>query len=464
VDETVLVYLDSVPLFYGSIVSTTERGLGTIDNGVHTVVTAKGNRYLTDQILVSEQYAAGMTLKQIVTDLHTTYLQAFGIGIEAPMDDGPTLEEMTFDYVSMAEVFSRLMSDTGWFIRIVPGLVAGIPVIRRLSIIDPGTVSAAFSLTVSGSEILDPVSVDRSARGRVNRVILRYGTNTVETREDVFIADGTSRRWTLSQTPAGTPSQTGPHPAVYVNGVYNHVAMVTGATSLFEWNFDYSTNELVQFADAPPGTPHAIIPAGIVIQTTPYPVQYPLTVTVEDTASITALGGDPTGVYPLVVDAPHIFDDDEAEQYAEGLLRSGLNTTTTFKAATRQGLEYPGTVIPVHAPNRLLAPSADYLITRVSWEDIKMDDVEYTYTLVSGTEPKQTWTEQVKSQLGGGGRLVSGSVVPAAGTTTVASLVLLESVTPPGTITGKSSIYKDINTGLLTIKHGNGTTQTFDLT
>jgi hypothetical protein len=126
-----------------------------------------------------------------------------------------------------------------------------------------------------------------------------------------------------------------------------------------------------------------------------YDVQYPEVVTVEDAASIAAVG-----LFERSFTAPTVFDPAEAEELAEGYLRIASSAPKIITISTLQyPMPLPGDVINLDYPN-LLIDDEDYLITQVSAYDFNPDALAFTFTCVEGSEVKRSWTDRIRAALG----------------------------------------------------------------
>jgi hypothetical protein len=388
IDDTVVIAEDATTIFSGRVVSVRDQPLGGFDAGTVTIIRANHKSEALDRIIVDESYAAGMTLEAILNDLQTNYLAAFSITMHASQPTGPTLEAQEFDNVSMKAVLNHLMDITGY----VPQVnAAGTTLIMG----QPGvTLTAAYSITSANGKATSPITWTKERVSYANRVIVRYGTETVVRKTLTLTGDGVDTAWPIDYDAIynnGTVSSQG---YVVDDGVFT--PMYTGT-----WSFDSGTGPHGSLTRSPamPNTK---------VATWGFDVQFPQTVTAEDSADITA-----KGVYALTVDYPDVFDFDQATEIADGLLRNKKIAPKIVTVSTREALELPGTTITLTFTARTI--SGSYLITNVRAEDTLDGQMLYTFTCVEGSEAQRGWLEYFRSAVGGGassGGRTTGSIVP----------------------------------------------------
>lgn len=378
VDDRVVITDGSQTIFDGIIVSVRDVPRARTNAGVVTRVRAHGGSIL-DRFTVVQTYAAGQTLKEILTHLFDFYINPNipGISLDAGMADGPTMGAVSFDQVSLREAWARLMELTGYIIRLTP---AGV-----IEAFEVGDKTAAFSLTKANGLALGEVTWEKQRGTYANRVYVRYGPQTLIDKTDTFTGDGSTTEFALTYTAAALPSY------LTQGGVF--VGINTS------WTI---TDNAIVFDSAPSN--------GQAISIT-YPVQFPERVSAEDAGEISSVG-----LWEATFDAPEIEDATQAQALADGLLRKLLDTPRIVSVRTRETpMPLPGDVITLAFEDRLV--SGTYLITHVSATDVVQHVMEYKLTCVSGGEVKQSLREQLRSAVGGGikraGGVVTGSIAPA---------------------------------------------------
>jgi hypothetical protein len=374
-------------LFKGPVTTRRDSPRARTNKGNICRVTAKANVLVSEQLQVDDfEAAAGQTLEQIVTALHThgsPSLADHGIALDPSMPTGPTLAEVTsFDGVTFQQAFNRLMERTGSIIRITPDDV--------LQAFAPGDEVCAYALTATNGLARGAVTWEESSSKFVNRVTVEFGSGTFAVTE-TFPADGIDYSFPLAYTYVAdfeTVNNDGTQEIATRQGIGFDLAV--------QWLF---------YPPAVVGDPWTLRrettgvpdpPAAGTITVT-YLAQFPMRVTVEDAGSIAT-----DGLWHRKYQRPDIFDIAEATEEADGLLRVNGATPKTITVRTREyPMPLPGDVINLNFPDRLI-PDDDYLITRVAAEDYVDQKFEFVLTCVEGTEPQQSWTDTLKSLIGAG--------------------------------------------------------------
>jgi hypothetical protein len=378
--------------FFGRISSVRDAPKAGTGTGTRTEVTARAFASRVDQIVVNETFAAGETFEDVVTTLHTNYLNGLGITLDT-LATGPTLEAQTYVDVTLRQVLNHISSITGYIWRIIPLYST----FGQLQFFAPGTKTAPYSLTAANALSVGPITWEQSREQYFNTVTVRYGTATVVNKTDTFTGTAAGGEVNFDLT----------YPALLnAGGEVISQGYVTEAGAFLPingavWTFDAANNRIVRVSDLGTGT----------VATFNYSVQFPQTVTVSDSGEIAS-----HGTYAIVIDEPDIFDLDAATEAAAGYLRRGIVAPMRVSITTRQqALVFPGDTITLTFANRGI--SGDHLITAVEYTDIALDQsLEYRLTCVSGDEPNTLWRDLVRESLTGGGGassgFVSGGVIP----------------------------------------------------
>jgi hypothetical protein len=391
--QGVVIADGATTIFKGNIKRIEDKPITGTGSGTLTMVTARAYAGFVDQIVVTETYAAGQTLHDVVSDLATTYLTGYGVSLDAGMATGDTLEAQSFEDVTMRDALNHLSTITGWLWRITPSDV--------LEFFAAGDKTASYSLTAANKLSVGPVTWEQTREKYVNDVHLRYGTETTATKTQTITGDGVLDEWALDYDSARNVDDY-ILSAGYVtdNGVFSPLSPFGGST---DWQFGSGTNHLYKTSGA--------LGNGL-IATFTYTAQFPQTVNVQDAAGIAA-----NGTYSAVFEAPDIFDKDAATELATGLLRRYLTVPKWVRLSTRQSFVMPGDQITLTFADRII--SGAHIITEVRGADIAMDGTfQYDLTCLSGGEKQETWTDQLRDVLGsvGGARAaggtISGSAVP----------------------------------------------------
>jgi hypothetical protein len=364
------------------VISLRNRPRSIDDTDHRTTVTSKANQLIIDQLKVIGFTApAGETLEELLAALIAhgdPSLADEGVTLDAGMDPGPTVTtEVTFDQVSYQEAFNVLSGRTGSIIRLMPGLI--------LEAFAPGDMVCEYALTTANGLALAPVTWTRDSSQIVNRVSLSYGSG-VDTRTDSFVGNGSNNVFTLTAPMDGYLGYTADgavgYAVVYLNAGSQSLG---GVSSGLQWTYNPATQAISRTAGAP---------ANLDTIEVTYDTNFPVTITVEDGASITA-----DGLWHIIAPArPDVLDADEAEEIAEGLLSTADPQVITVR--TKQyPMPFPGDVINLDFAARDVA-NDDYLITRVRATDYKLEHFEFTLTCVSGTRGIPFWKDQIRKLLG----------------------------------------------------------------
>jgi hypothetical protein len=389
-DESVLITYHGQLIHKGNIVTVRDAPLAKTDSGVATFVLSKMNRVSTDQVIVTDEYAAGQTQKAIVTSIFNEYLAPnfTGIVLDPTMLDGPTITEtLTFDAARLQDVWNRITTITGWPIRLTPNDV--------LESFEPGTKTASYALTAAnglaeyvGTGGVRPVVTWEKTRGTLaNRITMRYGEG-VRQKTDAFTGDGTTTAFTLTYPLYGYIPYTADGAIGYavVNVSWGTTEALGGLDSGLAWIYNPDEQTITRTSGAPTnGATFSIL----------YDVQFPQTVTVSDQTSIDAVGL----FHRTAPDAPDVFDIDEATALAEGYLRSSESPKIVTIHTRQYPMPFPGDVINLAFADRTIADD-DYLISQIEGHDYVSDELAFKLTCVEGTEARRTWTELLQARLG----------------------------------------------------------------
>jgi hypothetical protein len=178
-------------------------------------------------------------------------------------------------------------------------------------------------------------------------------------------------------TPAGVVVNIAPYLALNQEGVGGEGAQLT---DLYKWHYDAATNSIVSTYPNP-------IPAGVAF-TFEYQVQYPLDVIVLDAADI-----DAHGIIDELRTEPTIFEENEAVNFGNGLLRKRTVTPRTVNIRTRAGHDFlPGDTVQFDVPSRTL-PNAPFLVTNVAVSVDSDQLLTTTLTLLEGSEAQGSWID-----------------------------------------------------------------------
>jgi len=257
-DQRIEMILDEL-LFRGTIFSVNDGPMGAPGVGTLTRVGAVDDWARATTRRVTQSYAAGTSLRTVVSDLITVHLGLYQIRLDPTMPEGPPLPAVTFDGVTVEDAFNQLVDlSGGWVYRLRPtGIVEWFEI---------GTKLRPFTLSAANKNILGAITWTKSRAQFANRVCVRYGTG-VAAQSEAWTGDGGTTRYPLTNPPLfPTPDSTGWIGWVTVGGTQEGLG-VTDLTA-HPWSYDAVENEIVR-TSAPT--------LGVAIAIT-YNVQYPLVV------------------------------------------------------------------------------------------------------------------------------------------------------------------------------------------
>lgn len=197
IHATIMLSVNGDDVFWGYITKIAEfGGKGT---AYYSRVTAISKELLCDRIYVTETYAAGMTMHDMVEDLRATYLNSRGITHDTSMPTGPTLPAMTFTRRALTDVLTEIAA--------VPDATSGNPFTWRITPADVlewrevGSASAPFNISNASLEMLGDVQVEQDETSYANSVVVVGGTDQVrDDLNDAWHGDGSTRAFVLHYT------------------------------------------------------------------------------------------------------------------------------------------------------------------------------------------------------------------------------------------------------------------------
>lgn len=208
----------SEDVFVGFIMQSDESRLGIAGERTHTV-DAVDLHYLADKRVVVDAYQ-DTTAGDIVRDIITTHLA--GEGLTAGLiQDGPTIEAVTFDYVTAAEAMTDLAERAGFWWRVNPDATVDFAEPIALTTLYAGTenelagdtnIRAGATGTGAGTTDLEAVAladtldVQRHAKGYRNRQWVRGGQAKTVTQVETQYGDGERRAFAVGFPIAEEPT------------------------------------------------------------------------------------------------------------------------------------------------------------------------------------------------------------------------------------------------------------------
>jgi hypothetical protein len=179
--STVEIAEGTSTLFGGLVVGVEEEPLAPPRRGIKSTITATGYGVYADRVLASKTYAADRadkSLRYIVSDLRTSYLNQFGVTLSTEATDIGTLAgpdvtgEVKFDLCTVREALDHVCTLAGWVWRITPGKV--------LRVHAPASIATPVTLTSANATVRGAASWTKGSAQYRNRQLVKYtgGTST----------------------------------------------------------------------------------------------------------------------------------------------------------------------------------------------------------------------------------------------------------------------------------------------
>jgi len=404
-DEVTIYKKDGVtPLFGGVIVKRPQSsGQGFDAQLVRTTVEVGDYMTYTQWCYTSLTYSATTTLKQVLLDLVTEKLSAYGIAVDAGQVDGPNLAAFTWENKRVDEALRELAERTGYVIRITAG--------KKLTAFVLGTDPAPYSMTDAAPHCTNITWGDGDALP-ANYVELECGQGQQARSED-FAATvppygGGLAYYTTSLPASQNINDAWPNTLVVNGAVIGPVSW--GDDVAFAWWWDYENHRLTH-VEARGG----YMPVGGDVITIAYTAQYPFVVSATS-------GASPRVEYREA--RPDVFDADQAQEIADGLLEEFDQEPRTLEAETVDDGFEPGQSLTVNLTARSIAGTfyIDDVVVRI----LTADNWEYTVSAVETSTYQGSYQDQWRALTGGGGTsvaVVSGSG-GSSGTVNVSAVYL----------------------------------------
>lgn len=368
-----IVYKDGARFLFGGYLTRTE----PVETGEGQLFTydieATDYSWIFGQKVARKAYT-NATLKAIVEDLLSTYLDASYGFTTTNVQTGPTIDSITFDHISLRRCFEKLSKRTGF--------IWWVDYEKNLYFQDRDTTEAGEVITDS-SDNFEEISLTYDTT-QVRNSIIVIGSSAGEESEslnvDTFTADGETRSWQLDDKPSTIQSIT-------LGGVSQQFSLDLNErdTDTFVYNFNDKRVYLTD-STATPSNPTQIV-------VTYYP-RIPIIKKLRDTDSIATMaaldGGD--GVFEYTIKEPSITSKAEAQEraqqelneFADPLLNGVFKTRTSLLAGT---IFAPGEILRVTLPSWGISTESAFLIQQVDIEMVEDEPsgtTEYIYTVRFG--------------------------------------------------------------------------------
>lgn len=382
----VILTEDGTDIFGGVIAKTTETGIdGLPVDDIATEITCDAFNVYADKVFVTETFAAGETLEDILTVLVANYLTDFGVTLHASQATGPTFTQaLEFHGESLSSVLqtlTELAEDAGtgesWLWEIDPAKV--------FQMYEAGSVAAPIDFVSPDKHEHGDITVIRSRDKYANRVVVKVGDSRVITLTETFTANGgATASYTTQWLGVQSPNSVWPN-SLIVNGVGQ--GPVGWGNNGSVWYWDFATHTLIHLGGG-------FVPANGDTITVNYDVPFPQTITVEDAGEVAA-----NGPHEVVLSYPNVFDFATATALATAALAKLLTPVTEVSIPTYEPGLLPGqTTTVTHALRNV---NADFLITEVRARSTAVGLLR-TIRAVSGDVFRGSYRDVYRAWLGGG--------------------------------------------------------------
>lgn len=314
--------------------------------------------YLADRRIAAKAYE-DTSAGAIVTDLHTRYLSDEGVTL-GTVEDGPTVGQATFNYVSVSEALDELAERAGF--------TWEIDATKTLDFRTRESKAAPWTLT--GSDALKDVRKSVGNPKYRNRQWVRGGRAKTDTQTETKSGDGERRDFAMGFPLAEKPT-------VQVNGTSQTVG-IKGVDDGKQWYWNKGDENVTQDRDETKLTSSDTLQVD-------YVGLYNIVAVVENDDEVTAEKGQSggTGQVENVMEVPQSTDRGDSFDLAEAKLAKFATVGEQVRArTTRSGLK-AGHLLTVDLPD-LDLNSVEMLVTKVGISDHTGNSLIYDVECVTG--------------------------------------------------------------------------------
>jgi hypothetical protein len=371
-DEVILYAKDGTTKLFGGVIL--KRTMVAVrPNGGDMTTTVDCGDFFTyaDWCFTSPDYPNPITMEDVIDDLITFHLGAYGITKSASQVTGPTLAAFKWDSKRVSDAIRELCEKSG--------CVARIDANKVLELFVPGTSAAPFSITDADENCQELIWGDGD-RIPYNTVVLVCGTGTrVQTQE--FTASGSDNSWEVD-LPATTD-----WPLFWLNGTGVPIGPYepgVGA-SLWAYQWDPETHTIYQRS----GDADATVGTTLELQyTAQYPFEYQK-----------ASGASPVIVARVL--KPDVFTFAEADESATGILdQLDQSDNRELSIITRNDDLTPGDLLTVNIASRSLNDT--FVVTQVDVELLTGGIWEYRVQATEASVYQGNYLDDWRGLTGGG--------------------------------------------------------------
>lgn len=364
VGADIFVKLDGTTIWGGTVEEYTETDLteGAVTHNVFQYRCIDFDE-IAGRRLVAEAYTA-QTAGAIVEDIRATYLDGYGV-TAGDIADGPTIQAISFNYVTAESALNELATITGYAWCIDEN--------KALCFEARDTAFAAWDITANNKPYRN-LRITKNRSKYRNTQFMRAGYDVTGALTETQNGDGTRRTFVLEYEVGADDlavrTDTGA-------GLTARTVGILGVDTGKDWYYSIGSNVVSQDSG---GT---LLTSAHTLEVS-YKGRFPIIVKAEDQAAIAERVAAEVGpgIYESVLDDTTINDDDAALDKALGLLarHSMIPVTVTYEtdAAGLRG----GTLQTITLSDHGL--SGQYLIESVNGRVRENGDLVYSVKALSG--------------------------------------------------------------------------------
>lgn len=319
---------------------------------------------------------ANATLKTIVEDLLSTYVDSGYSFTSVNVETGPTISTIAFNHISLRKAFEKIAKATGyeWYVDYE----------KDVHFFSKSSKFAAEQITDT-SENYESVKIECDTSQVRNSIVVRGGRE--ETAADFvqdFLGDGEAREWILREKPTTMTD-------IELDTGGGFTSQDFGVDPLDEdTGNDFMFNFQEKYVRA---TATTTTPTATDILRVTYKYEVPVIVKLKSASSIAAMaaleGGD--GLHEHTIIRQDVSSKSEAREIGLKEITEWGNPLVTGYFTSRTGLLLSGTVfspgqaVTVNLPTWGINSDTDYLIQEVEISMVEDGtNIEYTYKVTFG--------------------------------------------------------------------------------
>lgn len=347
-DQEIIVYdIEGTRIFGGYV---TEVRMDTRDGQVRAVVRGIDYVRLLDRNLVHRSYE-DMTVREIVLDIVDRYCAGFGITTNQVLE-GPTIDQISFNYIQPSQAFRKLAELTGrnWYIDYE----------KDIHFFPTTTNQAPFDIDDDSTNYSN-LKISKDATHIKNRVYVRGGTKLSDATTYSVKGDGVMTKFVLPDKPHDI--------AVEVNSVSKTVGIKNIDTSGYDWYLNYQEKYIEQDSGG------SVLSTSDTLEIT-YSYDIPILVALENATSIAEHGVQEFAIFDKQITTTQAARDRasaELTDYASSVVEGSFRTYTSgFKSGQYINIDLTAYDI-----------DADYIIQKVSVQSLGGGLFEYDVSVAS---------------------------------------------------------------------------------